>query len=511
MSQGMSRRELLVRAGLTAAALKTSRAAFGAAADPVPAAPAPPPGSPRVDAPKPMVRKGAPKKVLILGAGVAGLAAGYELSRAGHDVTILEATTRAGGRVHTMREPFSDGLHVDTGASSLPSSHRDVWQYVTEFGLEAVPWLEPRLATLTSFYHVDGRRVAPGKGVPMPFDLTPEERQMGSMAMLVKYYLPAEQEVGDPLAPDWPGPAARKYDQMSVFDFLRGAGASPGAAKLLSLRFYFDLPADGVHDLSALWILRDGILTPGSDSIWKIKGGMDLLPQAFAARLSDKILYGAPVVRIAHSPTGVEVAFEQAGTTQKLAADHLLCTIPFSILRDIEITPGLSPEKQRVIREMPYCSTVRTFLQTRSRFWIEQGNSGFACTDLPIKFVFDSTSDPKSRRGLLECYSSGAGGKVFEKLPAAERVPFALREVEKLFPEVRGQFEGGAYKSWMEEPWSRGAYSYYKPGQMSMLYPHAAGAEGRIHFAGEHVSAWPHWMQGAFHTAETAAREINEA
>lgn len=506
MSSGINRREFLYGATLAASALTAARWA-SAAQDPQSPSPPVPKPPPR----QPLVRKGPPKKVLILGAGLAGLGAGYELSRAGHEVTILEAQTRPGGRVHTLREPFSDGLYVNTGASSLPSSHGLVWSYMEELGLEADPWLEPRLSKMISFYHVGGQRVVPTKGVPLPFDTTPEERKMGSMGMLVKYYLFAEEEIGDPLAPDWPSPAARKYDQMSLADLIRNSGASPAALKLLGLRFYLDLPADGMEEVSALWVLRDGILSPGNDTIHKIRGGMDRLPRALADRLSDKILYGCPVVRIGHSPEGVEVAFEQGGLLQKMSADYLLCTLPFSVLRGLEVSPGFSPGKQQVIREMPYCSVFRTFLQTRSRFWIDQGFSGFALTDLPIKFVFDSSSNPEGRRGLLETYSSGPASKVFEGVPSGERIEFALREMEKLHPAIRYQFEGGAWKCWMEDPWSRGAYGYYKPGQMTTLYPHAARAEGRVYFAGEHVSPWPHWMQGGLYSGDRAAREINDA
>jgi monoamine oxidase len=294
-------------------------------------------------------------------------------------------------------------------------------------------------------------------------------------------------------------------------DFLRSRGASEGAVKILGLRFYLDLPADGIEEVSALWVLRDGFLSPGTDTIHKIRGGMDRLPRALAAKLVDKIRYGCPVVRIQHSPAGVEVAFEQGGIAQSLGAEYLLCTLPFSTLRDVEVSPGFSPEKQRVIREMPYCSTVRTFLQTRSRFWIGGGFSGFACTDLPIKFVFDSTSDASPGRGMLESYASGPNGRILEGVPEGERVHYVLREMEKVHPGVSAQFEGGECKNWMGERWSRGAYAYYKPGQFASLYPHAAKPEGRVHFAGEHVSPYPHWIEGALYAAERAAREINDA
>jgi monoamine oxidase len=499
MTLELNRRQFLQTAAIGATVLATSPHAAAAPQQPT---------SLKTD---PLVRRGPAQKVVVLGAGLAGLAAGWELVRAGHEVTILEAQNRAGGRVHTLREPFADGLQVDTGASSLPSSHSLVWGYLVEFGLEGEPWLDPQLKDLNSLYHVDGARFVPAVGVPLPFATTEQERQVKSLGMLNQYYLPFESQLGDPLAPDWPTPEAKKFDELSVADLMRRHGASEGAVKLLGMRFYLDLPGDGMEEVSALWLLRDGNLSPGTDSIWRIRGGMDQLPRAFASRLAGQIRYGSAVVKVEHSPQGAVVFYRQAEQIEKISADRVLCTLPFSVLRDLEITPRFSAGKERVIREMPYCSVVRNFLQTRTRFWIAQGLSGFANTDLPIKFVFDSTSVRDGQRGLLECYSSGPAGRAFDAIPVGERTSRALAEIEKVYPEIRSEFEGGASKSWMDDPWQRGAYGYYKPGQMATLMPFAAVPEGRVHFAGEHTSPWPHWMQGAVFSGVRAAREINEA
>ena len=88
---------------------------------------------------------------------------------------------------------------------------------------------------------------------------------------------------------------------------------------------------------------------------------------------------------------------------------------------------------------------------------------------------------------------------------------FALEQMEKVYPAIRENFEVGASKCWDEDEWARGDYAWFKPGQMTSLIPHIARPEGRIHFAGEHASAWPGWMQGALESGNRAAREINEA
>src|SRR4030095_361258 len=127
-------------------------------------------------------RRGAPKKVIIIGAGLAGLSAAYELTQAGHDVTVLEARTRPGGRVHTLRDPFAEGLYAEAGATRIPNYHDLTLKYVEFFGLTLDPFQPP---DSPSVYYVRGKRirVTPGQKVEWPYDLTPEERALGLSGM----------------------------------------------------------------------------------------------------------------------------------------------------------------------------------------------------------------------------------------------------------------------------------------------------------------------------------------
>jgi monoamine oxidase len=451
------------------------------------------------------------KKILILGAGLAGLSAAYELGQKGHDVTVLEARLRPGGRVCTLREAFSDGLYADCGASEVPSEHNYTMHYVQLFGLELDPWFRPELNGLEKIFHVQGSRIVTGPEAKWPFELTPEEKELGNGGMVQKYFTFPLKELGDPTAPNWPPASLSQYAGMTVADMMRSRGASPGALLILGLMFYLDLPADGIEKTSALWLLRDALLSPGGQQINRIRGGLDLLPRAFASRLADRILYGAPVVQVEQGPKGVEVVAQRAGGMERMSADYVICTLPFPVLRTLKVTPPFSEPKRKAIEELPYAACTKIYLQTRRKFWMDQKLSGFACTDLPIRYVFDSTPKSESRRGLLECYISGPKSETVMAMSPDQRQQFAIENLEKVFPGVAREVEGGTSKSWKEDPWSRGAYAYYQPGQMISLLPHVAPAEGRIYFAGDHTSPWPHWMQGALYSGNRAAREINEA
>lgn len=462
-------------------------------------------------APGPLSPPDKKKKVIVVGAGLAGLSAAWELQQQGHDVTVLEASRRPGGRVYTLRGVFSDGLYADAGAVEVVGHHDFTMRYIKLFGLALEPWLSEELASLPMAYHVEGKKYVPGRGEKWPLEVTPEEKTLGRPGMMEKYFSFAVEELADPTAPGWPSANLARYDQMTVAELMRSRGASENAIKTLAIRDFLDLPAQGVEQTSALWLLRDEKLNPTGSEILRIRGGGDLLPKAFAERLADRIIYGTPVVRIEHGPREITVVLQRAGRQERMTADFLVCAIPFSVLRHLEVSPAFSAAKHKAIHELSYGDCDRIYVQTRRRFWVEQKLSGFACTDLPIKYVFDATPPTKSPRGLLDCYSSGPNCASFRNLPSEERVNAAVQHLEKVFPEIRAEVEGGVVQSWSEDPLARGAYAYFRPGQTMTLLPHIAPPEGRVYFAGEHASPWPHWMQGALYSGNRAAQQINEA
>ena len=454
-------------------------------------------------------RKGPVKKIIIIGAGLAGLSAAFELTQAGHEVTILEARARSGGRVHTLREPFSDGLHAEAGAMNVFDNHDWTMKYIKLFDLTLDPILPSNLASLI---YLRGRRmeVKRGQNMDWPLELTPDEKSLGQRGMWEKYVGPALKEMGDTTASNWPPESLKKYDQITFFEFLRRQGASPDAAMLLGLGGLGGL-GDGVQSVSALDLLRESIHRAMMKKGYKIRGGSDLLPRAFAARLADKIRYGAPVVRIEHDTRQVRVVHLQAGARTSLSADYLVCAVPFSVLRHIEISPRFSTEKQKAVEQLLYTSVARIYLQTRKRFWVDEGLSGGATTDLSNMMVFDGASNQPGTRGILESYLAGPQARQVTAMKEAERVSSTLGWVEKVHPRIRENFEVGVSKCWDEDEWARGAYTWFKPGQMTSLLPHVGRPEGRVHFAGEHASSLPGWMQGALESGNRAAREVNDA
>jgi monoamine oxidase len=372
------------------------------------------------DATATIVLRGPARKVLILGAGMAGLVAGYELSKLGHDLTILEARTRPGGRVHTLREPFSDGLYAEAGAARIPDNHDLTLKYVKEFSL--------------------------------------------------------------PLEPFYP-------NRLSAVRFDRGSRE--------------EVPIDGFTDAMTRNFGED---LGGNPERWqKIKGGTDLLPKAFAEKLAGKIRYGAAVVKIDQDASQARVVFLKDGRQQTLTADSVICTIPFSVLRDIEL-PGLSARKKEIIKSTNYDAVSRVYLQTRNRFWEQKGLNGFAFTSGAVE-IWQATWSQPGPRGILMTYARPGEAERITKLKESDRIATTLNQLDGIFAGLRENFERGATKCWKDDEWSRGAWAFV--GFTDFLT--ASAREERIHFAGEHLSPWFSWMQGALSSGLRVVKEIEQS
>ena len=448
---------------------------------------------------------GRAQKIIVIGAGMAGLSAALELLAQGHDVTVLEARARPGGRVFTIREPFADGLYAEAGAMQVFDSHARAQRYIQQFGLQTDPIQGARLTSIT---HVLGKRVEarPGEPVVWPFELKESEMttDRGSLySQYVTHHLPAivEAEARGELQ------KFERYDRITFTQFLREQGASAAAIAIINVGLPSGL-GDGGDAVSALDLLREAAMRSRRRQSSTIRGGTDHLPKTLAARLSERIQYGTPVVRLEQDANGVRAIAMPAGSARTFTGDRIVCAIPFSVLRLLDVSPSWSPQKRAAIQGLRYTSVARTYVQTRTRFWVADGVAGNASTDLPVMGIYERTINQPGTRGILESYQAGPNARRTTAMTESDRLAAALAGMEKVYPRIREQYEGGASKCWDEDPWSRGAYAWFSPGEMTSLLPHIASVEGRIHFAGEHASSTPGWMEGALESAERVVTEI---
>ena len=440
--------------------------------------------------------------VVVVGAGMAGLVAAHELKRAGHRVTVLEAQQRVGGRVLTLREPFSDGLHAEAGAMRIPRAHVLTHAYVEQFGIQTIPFVMNNPAAFVRFLGQKAtRREFEGDARSLGLDPGDAERSVG----------PAWEEALAPLlsrieSGDWEGVVA-EYDCYSLREFLEDVqGWSETQIELFGLVNHME----SLFNSSFLELLREEAGCWFTEVV-TIPGGMDLLPRAFLPGLVDDLRFGARVTALEQSPDGVRVYYQTDAHRRTVQGDAVIVALPFSVLRHIEVTPSFSREKQRAIRTLHYDQSTKIFLQFRKRFWEEDDGifGGASVTDLPIRAIYYPEHGRETGRGVvLASYTWAQDAERWGALTPTDRVSQALENVALLHESAPRHFEVGASKVWHQDPYAGGAFAMFEPGQQSRLHRDIIAPEGRIHFAGEHASLAHAWIQGAIESGLRAALEV---
>jgi monoamine oxidase len=450
------------------------------------------------------------KRVIIIGGGIAGLVAAFELRRQGHEPLVLEAQHRVGGRVRTIRD-FAPGLYAEAGAMRIPRVHDLTLAYCQLFGLPMRPFVMGNPRTLV---HINGERmtVAEADANPdkLPFDLADHERGKTWTALwneATSEFRQRYEEGGQDTLDD----LLKEYDQYSIREFLTLRGFSEGALELYGVMSF----REANMNAAVVEQLRE-IVGRSFEDMQEIAGGMDQLPNAFYEQLKPYVRFGAEVVAIDQDPSSVTVHYKSTSGRFSVRGDFAICAIPFSVLRDIEVlnTP-FSREKQKAVRELNYNASTKILFQVRHRFWEHEDGivGGTTVTDLPIRRIcYPSFSNPDDERGtLLASYTWGQDALRWGAMDAETMIEQALEDAAQIHPSVTTEFEVGAVQDWYGDPWARGAFALFEPEQQTRLQPAIVQPEGRIHFAGEHTSLYHAWIQGALESGIRAAKEIHEA
>lgn len=452
---------------------------------------------------------GKPKRVVIVGAGLAGLSAGYELKRAGHTPIILEAQQRVGGRVHTLRDPFTEGLYAEVGAMRIPRAHTLTMSYVEKFGLKTNDFT---MDNPNAYYYMGGRKVRASEAAKDPsllgFDVSEQEK--GKTAG--KMYEAALKPLLDLLERDgdkaWEEIVA-KYDQYSTREFLELNGWSEGMIEMFGLL----ANQESVMNSSFLELFREDSGNYYTNMI-ELDGGTDRLPHAFLPELKDNIRFGAKMIAMDQSPTDVTIHYRtQAGRFEE-KGDYAIITVPFPVLRHVEVLKPFTRAKNRAIRQLHYDASAKILFQCKRRFWEEDDGifGGGTMTDLPIRNLYYPDHGRETGRGvILASYTWSEDAQRWGSLKPDDRIVQALDDVAEIHPQITKEFEVGASWMWHDDEFAGGAFALFDPGQQTLLQDEIVKPEGRIHFAGEHASLYHAWIQGAFESGLRAAIAIHQS
>lgn len=461
--------------------------------------------------PLPLAARGAGKqeKVIVVGAGLSGLAAAYELFEAGVDVTVIEQSKRAGGRVKTIRGHFADDAWVDVGGQTTGAMYANFFFYATKLGLQFEKQ-DPVTQRPDVLLHMQGKlySAAALRADPLlwPVDLKDEEKPLAPFRLLSHYLGPIANEiasVGNVLNPEFIG-----YDKLTLRELLQQRGASEAAIRQID----HTLNYNSVDTVSALSALRDAVrsLAMRGGQALNLENGNQSLPEAFAEHLGGAIRYERTLKAVGQGSSGVELQVETKGQRETLYADRIVVAIPFTALRKVKFEPGLPEQRQKIIDELPYTQIAQTYLQTKTRFWEVDTTVAMVVSDGPLERLFNASSKMQDGRGLLVNWVNGTGTDAIAASDPEKHLAYVLRNMETVWPGCRGQIEETLTNNW-SNTYVRGAYAHYAPGQMA---EHAASIPqpiGRIHFAGEHTELAAPGMEGALTSGKRAATEIIES
>jgi monoamine oxidase len=464
---------------------------------------------------------GGGKKVVVLGAGLAGLTAAYELTRAGYQVTLLEARSFAGGRCQTARKgfqltelggetqncDFDDGLYINHGPWRIPYHHRSTLHYTKEFNVPLEVFVNDNDASYVMFEKGSG----PLAGKPVRKGQIAADVRGGAAEMLAKTlkqgaldqqmsaddrdtliaYLVHEGYLTNDLA--YRGTEGRGFAVNP------GAGVSPGPGKA-SEPFAF---TDVLH--SGAWKTLASVTGHEQQrTMFQPVGGMDRIAKGFEEVVGHLIRYNTKVKSFRQNDKGVVITYEDEDcVTGKVKADYCICTIPLSVLRQMDVEVS-KPFKQ-AIGEVSYALVGKIGLQMKRRFWEEDHHiyGGHIYTDNPeIGSMNLPSTGWQSKKGvILGYYQFGAQAAKVSALNPKERQALAGRAGDKVFDGYSSNIETSFSAAWHRIDHSLGGWAQWSDESRQSAYPILCEPDGRLYLAGEHLSYLTGWQAGGIESA----------
>ncbi|MCR1933415.1 FAD-dependent oxidoreductase [Clostridium tepidum] len=512
--------------------------------------------------------KGKGTKIGIIGGGVAGLSSAFELRKLGFDITIFEKQKkRIGGRIYSYYFDRDRNLYGELGAMRIPVSHEITWHYIDIFGLETRPFVQENENAIIYIRNKRVRNDPYGRNVMKKiypeFNLSTFEKKIPWQEIL-SYALESELYNLDSstrkellqIKKEY-SPKIKELGAISTRKIMKSKGLSEGAIELLS----YLAPAVGyvyygsyIENLQEQYSVNDYYR-------YYIKGGLSKLPVSFYNSLISKNpkeyksisnsklgkvkwMNGRTVTGIykIDEKNKVRIKYREEKTLETYCKDfdYIICAIPFSSLRSVEVYPKFTPEKMQAIKELGYESAQKTILLCNNSFW-EEGNKneriigGSSRTDLIISSIWypnysirqniNTGKNIKKHKNyklqdsagvLLASYNLNLDairlGNIDEKI----RVELIKRQIEKVHDLPKGYLDSivESYETiqWDNEQGFYGGITHYREEQQNLFAYASEQSEydDRVYFAGEHISQTHGWIQGALSTGMEAANKIAE-
>ena len=437
-------------------------------------------------------------KIAIVGAGMSGLSAGYFLRRKGVQATIFEGDKRPGGRIKSARIFDNGNLNTEIGAEFIDTSHSDMLFFARMLGLEA------KLMDVETDKF--GERDA--------FFFENRHYHLRDVLAEFKAVYPRMEADQKKLG----GRRAAELDKISVAGYIESLPVSAWVKKMLHAAYLgengMETDRQSAANLLSIFEIRDDKFYPfgASDERFKVTGGNEQIPQGLAKILEPQIRYEHKLLSLKeNSNRSLTLSFSQNGATKEETFDLVILTLPFTILRELDLKMDLPPLKRRVIDELGYGANTKFIVETSERTWRQAGYRGYLFSE-QIPNGWDSAQMQQNNRGVgaFTCFFGGDRGKNAARGTEKEQLAHILPVLDGAFPNTGASLTGKMELAhWPANPFVKASYSCFGIGQATAFEGAALEPVRRLYFAGEHCST-EYWgfMNGAAETGRSAAEKV---
>jgi monoamine oxidase len=429
-------------------------------------------------------------KVIVAGAGLAGLSAAHALESSGADVTVVEARDRVGGRVWTWRRGFEGRQHAEAGGDLIEPEQTATLALAKSLNLTTVSILRRGFG----YYGPTARGRLAIQDLDSYFD-----HVLRPFRTAIRDYDLAEQR--------WDSAIASALARESVAERLR-VSETPAwvRARVRGLRGLFLADPE---DLSALALVdfMVGFGAPGSGEMRRIKDGNDRLATGLARKLRRRPELRTVLRGIEQNQREIVASVEGPGGLAELHADYVVCALPATTARDVRFVPALPEPQHDAIARLRYGAATRLVVQFDRRFWNKPGRPNAFGSDQPFGAVWDANEQQRGRRGILSFLAGGGASAELQAILRSEGIDGVTSRLTWLGRPT--SVLASKTVTWEDDPWARGGYAYFDPAFDPTLRDWLARPAGRIVFAGEHTSLkWQGYLNGAIQSGQRAAAEI---
>jgi len=445
-------------------------------------------------------------RIVILGAGTAGLTCAYRLQQSGIEAMILEASPRVGGRMYSLQNYFPDDQVAELGGELIDTDHHAIRNLARELGCE-----------LLDLTYLDGSN---------GHDYFIDNTLYKADADWIEAFRPIAAAVRRDIGADaencdvsWNSGTDRgkQLDAMSVAEWLDKHGVGGAIRSVLTAAYVgeFGLPLD---EQSALNMLCSVGTNPGTFGIFgesnerfRTRGGNSSIPIRLSQELNRPVDVGTRVEAIRNrTGGGFDVIIRRGGSSVPIRADIVVTTIPLPVMRRLDLRAlDLTNVQRETIEKQGYGTNSKMMAGLSARPWVPMNVTAYTFTDLPFQACWETSRGQSGTHAILTNFTGGKQGLVIGEGPLQERAKEFVAQADKVFPGVAAAYTGQAVRQiWPKYEWALGSYTCFRPGQYQRYFGALQQPQGRLIFAGEHTVAESGFMNSAVESGERAATQV---